>query len=90
MPSDLLHALATLVVAGGLVAGAVVAAAARVPGEGLRCLLDFLLAAGLLRLAAGPTWESIAVAALTVVVRLLVSRSFRSAAAQRAPPAGPG
>ena len=45
-------------------------------------LTDFLLAAGLIRLAAEPSWMSLAIAAVTVAVRMLVNAGLRSLAAR--------
>ncbi|MFF8563620.1 hypothetical protein ACF06N_01515 [Streptomyces albidoflavus] len=40
-------------------------------------LTDFLLAAGLIRLAGEPSWDSLALAASTAAVRLLLGASLR-------------
>lgn len=81
--------LPLLVVIAGLVTAAVVTAAARAPIEGLRILLDFLLAAGLLRLSSAEGWKVLAVAGLTVVVRQLVGRGLFRARRARLPLAPP-
>lgn len=74
MPYDM---LVTVTAAAGLAAGITVALTARAPREGLRTLLDFLLAAGLLHLAAGASWSSLAVAAITLVVRRIATAPLR-------------
>lgn len=66
MPLD---AVVTGFVAAGLVSAVIVAAVGRAPREGLRVLLDFLLAAGLLRLLGPQSWTTLAVAALIIVIR---------------------
>lgn len=43
-------------------------------------LTDFLLAAGLIRLAGEPSWDSLALAASTAAVRLLLGASLRQRA----------
>lgn len=75
MTSGLFDGAATVVVVAGLVAGAVVAVREH-PLEGLRTLLDFLLGAGLLRLAGDPGWSGLAGAAAIVAIRQLVGRSL--------------
>lgn len=88
MPADV--AAAALVVL-GLVSGAVVAALGRHAREGLRVLLDFLVAAGLIRLLGPQSWSALAVAAATIAVRQLAGRglSVRTPSLQTRPgPAG--
>ncbi|WP_230885427.1 DUF1622 domain-containing protein [Streptomyces spinoverrucosus] len=46
-------------------------------------LTDFLLAAGLIRLAAEPSWMSLATAAATAAVRMLLNAGLCSPAARR-------
>lgn len=62
--------------------GIVSAAAVLVRGHGVhgsvKVLLDFLLAAGLLRLADDPRWQQLATAAALVVVRRLLSAGLAS------------
>ena len=71
----------TLTVASWLVAGAAVVlavaavAATRMLRPGLAVGLDFLMAAGLLRLASAETWTAIASAAVILAVRKLVTWS---------------
>lgn len=55
----------------GLASGAVVAVLGRSPREGLLVLLDFLVAAGLVRLLGPQTWTTLGVAALVIAVRHL-------------------
>lgn len=57
----------------GLLSAGVVLLASRAGVLALRVLLEFLLAAGLLRLADDPGWREIAVAAVVVALRRLVS-----------------
>ncbi len=70
--------LAVGVTALALVAGAVALAATRRPALALGVLLDLLLAAGLLRLAAEPTWASLATAAAVVLLRRLIGAGLRA------------
>ncbi len=48
----------------------------RRPSWALHVLLDLLLAAGLLRLSVDASWQSIAVTAVVIVVRHLVTRGL--------------
>jgi hypothetical protein len=64
-------------VAAGLIAGAVVAMAARDGREGLRVAPDFWLAARLLSLTAGEGWEPTLVAALILAVRRTAGLALR-------------
>ncbi|WP_448641833.1 hypothetical protein [Geodermatophilus sp. URMC 63] len=74
-----LPGLLALVVSGlALVAGAVALVATRRPALALGVLLDLLLAAGLLRLAAEPTWTSLATAAAVVALRRLIGAGLRT------------
>ncbi|MEX5719868.1 hypothetical protein [Geodermatophilus maliterrae] len=70
--------LALVVSALALVAGAVTLAATRRPALALGVLLDLLLAAGLLRLAAEPTWTSLATTAAVVLLRRLIGAGLRA------------
>jgi uncharacterized membrane protein len=70
--------LALVVSAMALVAGVVALAATRRPALALGVLLDLLLAAGLLRLAAEPTWSSLATAAAVVALRRLIGAGLRT------------
>ncbi|CAL9336646.1 hypothetical protein SUDANB15_00175 [Streptomyces sp. enrichment culture] len=73
----LLHLAALAVTAFGLVASAVVLVAARRLMAGLVVLLDFLIAAGLLRLAGEPSWDAIVTVATVIAVRKLVTAGLR-------------
>ncbi len=83
---------ALAVTALGLVAAAVVLAATRHPLSALTVLLDFLLAAGLLRLTGQPGWPALATAAAVVAVRRLVGIGLRAGRRPAAalPPPAPG
>jgi hypothetical protein len=69
-----------------LVAGAVALVATRRPALALGVLLDLLLAAGLLRLAAEPTWTSLATAAAVVGLRRLAGGGLRAGGRALSPP----
>jgi hypothetical protein len=69
--------LALALVAAGLLSGAGVALRTRAPLEGLRWLLDFLLAAGLLRLSVAGTPAALATAAAIVAVRQVIGLGIR-------------
>ena len=77
------------VVAAGLLSGAAVALVTRAPLAGLQWLLDFLLAAGLLRLGATGTPTALATAAAIVAVRQVAGLGLRRARAARAVPEPP-
>ncbi|HYZ09934.1 MAG TPA: hypothetical protein VE709_15390 [Pseudonocardiaceae bacterium] len=64
---------ALLVVGAALVAAAAVLASSRQPREALAVLLEFLTAAGLLRLAGTPSWSSLLTAAVIIALRRLIS-----------------
>jgi hypothetical protein len=76
MPPD---TVAAVLVAGGLISGALVAGSTRAPLEGLKTLLDFLLAAGLLRLGHAHSWTDLALAALVIGIRRLAGAGLRTA-----------
>jgi hypothetical protein len=70
-------------VALGVTAAGLVAAAATLGATGrlrlaVKVLLDFLLAAGLLRLSGQPGWTALATAAAVVAVRQLVGLGLRA------------
>lgn len=67
--TDLAPALVPLIVVMGLAAALVVLLFGGGQGGALAVLLDFLLAAGLLRLSQAQTWTAIATAALTALIR---------------------
>ena len=85
---DLLDPAALLLTTGGL---ACLVLAVAVTGRwrpGLGFTLDAWTAAGLLRLAASPTWNRIAAAAAIIVVRRLVGLGLRAGAATGGLPVG--
>ena len=90
--SSLLVQLSWLVAAAALVAGvgAVLTTRSLLPSIGL--FLDFLLAAGLLRLATAGTWQAIAAAAAIVAIRKLAVLGLRSTGGfhPEGPPTGGG
>ncbi|MGK5448903.1 DUF1622 domain-containing protein [Streptomyces radiopugnans] len=61
----------------GLVAAAMVLVGERRLMPALAVLLDFLIAAGLLRLATEPAWDAIAAVAAVIAVRKLVTAGLR-------------
>jgi hypothetical protein len=73
-----LGAVALTITTAGLVAAAVTLAATRRPLLAIQVLLDFLLAAGLLRLTGHPGWSALAGAAAVVVLRRLVGVGLRA------------
>ena len=75
--TGLLGAAALLVTGLGLVSATAVLARARDGRLALRVLLEFLTAAGLLRLAGDPGWPEIGAAAAVVAVRRLLSLRLR-------------
>ncbi|MET9155580.1 hypothetical protein ABZX82_30535 [Streptomyces griseoflavus] len=72
-----LHLAALTTTVFGLVASAVVLVAARRPRAALAVLLDFLTAAGLLRLTGEPSWDAVAAATAVIAVRKLVTAGLR-------------
>lgn len=75
--TGLLNMAALLVTGAALVAAAVVLTATRRPTSALPVLLEFLTAAGLIRLAAEPTWTSLLMAAALVALRGLIAVGLR-------------
>jgi uncharacterized membrane protein len=75
--SALLQAGAVLCTALGMLSAVAVLVRARDLRLGVRVLLEFLLAAGLLRLVDEPGWRQLLTAALTVGVRALLSYGLR-------------
>ena len=75
--SALLEQVALLLTAAGVVTGLLVTASTRRLSDGLPVLLDFLLAAGLLRLASLDSWVAIASVALVVVIRRMAASGIR-------------
>ena len=88
--SEALQAMSLTCVGLGLLS----AAAVLVRGHGGRgavgVLLDFLLAAGLLRLADDAGWQQLVTAAVIVAVRRLLSAGLAAAARERLPSARHG
>lgn len=82
----LLDALATAVAAAAVLVAALVWAATRAWSPAVPVLLDLLLAAGLLHLAAEPDWPAIGTAASLVALRKAVTTAARRGRA--ADPAG--
>ena len=80
MTGPVVDAAALALTTAGLVAAAVVLLATRRPVFALTVLLDFLLAAGLLRLTGQPGWGALASAAAVVAVRRLVGVGLRTGA----------
>lgn len=70
--TELLDLAALLVTGTALAVGAVALAVTRRLGLALPVLLEFLTAAGLIRLAAEPTWTSLFMAAGIVALRRLI------------------
>lgn len=88
----MIAALAAVLLAAGLVAGAAAALATRRPLDALPVALDLWQAAGILRLSGPLGSRALAVAGATVLVRRLAAAGVRRAAAGRAarPPARAG
>lgn len=78
--TELLRQAALLVTLLGLLSAACAGLLLRRLQPTVALLTDFLLAAGLIRLAAVPAWTSLAVAAVTVAVRMLVNAGLRASA----------
>lgn len=62
----------------GLLSAAAVLTRARSVRLSVQVLIDFLVAAGLLRLSAEPGWRQVAAAAVLVAVRHLVAVALRT------------
>ena len=75
--SALLQAGAAVCAVLGVLSAMAVLARSRDLRLGVRVLLEFLLAAGLLRLADEPGWRQLLTTALTVLVRRLLSYGLR-------------
>ncbi|MFD8556262.1 hypothetical protein ACFV1N_03095 [Streptosporangium canum] len=73
---EVIRTAAVLVVVMGLVAALAALLRGGGPGVAMAVLLDFLVAAGLLRLSPAQTWTAIAVATLTIVIRKVVVAGF--------------
>jgi hypothetical protein len=70
---------ALMVVAAGLLIAITLAAVTRSYTPALPVLLDFLMAAGLLRLAGDSDWRTISSAAAMVIIRKTVTAGIRTA-----------
>ncbi|MFE7936307.1 hypothetical protein ACFU46_02880 [Streptomyces griseoincarnatus] len=77
--SEWLNATAVLITAFGLLSAVVAYRMVRDVGSALAVLLDFLVAAGLVRLAGGLSWDGILLAAAVVAVRKLISAGLATA-----------
>ncbi|MFG3497676.1 hypothetical protein [Streptomyces sp. NPDC047928] len=85
-----LHAGAVAATLAGLLSAASAYAAIRRVRVALGVFLDFLTAAGLLRLADEPSWGSIAAAAAVIAIRKVIAGGFgRSALRGPVPPPRP-
>ncbi|WP_217198309.1 DUF1622 domain-containing protein [Streptomyces buecherae] len=78
-----LQAGAVLTTGLGLVAATAAWHLTRAVRGGLAVLLDFLTAAGLLRLASEPSWDSIILAAAVIALRKLLGASLHLSSANR-------
>lgn len=85
MTLTLTSALALFVTAAGIGAAAITWALTRRHRPALPLLLDFLLAAGLLRLTSDQSWTAIASTALIVGLRKLSTSGIGRAATARSP-----
>jgi hypothetical protein len=74
--TSIIHDAALLLTAAGLVVGAWVLAQTRQIPLSLTLLLDFLTAAGILRLVGLATWSGLATVALTITIRQLAGRGL--------------
>lgn len=79
----LIHGMVPLVVAAGLLSAGVCLAVTRRLPLSLGVLLDFLIAAGLLRLAGDPSWREIVLTAILIAVRKLAAVGLRTATAEQ-------
>ena len=79
-PAPLVTSAALAVTTAGRVAAAAVLLATGRPLLAVKVLLDFLLAAGLLRLTGDPAWTTVATAAAVVALRRLVGVGLRAGA----------
>ncbi len=80
-------AVVPLVVLAGLVLAALALAATRSPWAAMPMLLDFLLAAGLLRLSASGSWHAITTAPEIVVIRKVAGLGIAQGRQARTGPA---
>lgn len=77
MPPTLVDAAAVVLTAAGLIAAGAALAATRDWRAALGIALELWLAAGLLRLSRPTEWRALAVAAVVVAVRQVVTRGLR-------------
>lgn len=75
--TDLLNMASLLVTAAAVIAATVVLATTRLLALALPVFLEFVTAAGLIRLAAEPTWMSLLMAASIVAVRRFIVAGLR-------------
>ncbi|MBQ0987120.1 hypothetical protein KBZ10_21900 [Streptomyces sp. F63] len=85
MTGSLLETAALLVTAAGLLSAAAAWAGTRRPRLALQVLLDFLTAAGLLRLSHDLSWDSILVVAAVIAVRKIAMFGLAPSALPPAP-----
>ncbi|MFD4543602.1 hypothetical protein [Streptomyces bauhiniae] len=85
-----LQAGAVLITGLGLVAAAAALRLTHSVRAALAVLLDFLTAAGLLRLAGEPSWVGIILAAAVIAMRKLLGASLRLSSANRTTSGGTG
>ncbi len=83
MMGDVMDSLALRVTAADLAVATAAWLVTRRHRPAVPLLLDFLLAAGLLRLTADQSWEAIGSTALVVVLRQVASRGIAQGAAGR-------
>ncbi|WP_435770720.1 hypothetical protein [Nocardioides sp. SYSU DS0651] len=81
--TDLVDAAALLVTAAGVLVAIAAWALTRSHSPAVPLLIDFLLAAGLLRLTVHHDWQAIGAAALVVVLRKVVAGGIGRAASVR-------
>ncbi|GIF73963.1 hypothetical protein [Asanoa siamensis] len=86
---EITEAASAVVVAMGIVVGAATLAATRRPMAALAVLLDFLAAAGLLHLAADPTYLRALSAAIVLGIRHLITWSLQTGSRAAMMPPGP-
>ncbi|ELS50871.1 DUF1622 domain-containing protein [Streptomyces viridochromogenes] len=77
--SEWLDAAALLITAAGLVSAMAAYGRVRDAGSAMAVLLDFLVAAGLIRLAGDISWDGILLAAAVIAVRKLISVGLATA-----------
>ena len=70
------RAASLAIAAAGILAGMIVAMRTRSLREGIKVALDMCTAAGRLKLAADASWSAIAIAAIVVALRHLISANL--------------